>query len=259
MGAAQELIVAIRAGLAAAGNPERAAQQQAYLKSTMPCHGVPNPTVRMIVRNALAQQPELTREQWVAAIAGLWRGADHREECLAAIEVADARRAWAAGDLLDLYQEMAVTGAWWDLVDPLASHLVGDVLRREPDQADRIRDWARADDPWLRRVAILSQLRFGRQTDTELLAEVIGANFFDSKFGTGFFIRKAIGWALREYGRTDADWVRDFVAAHSADLSTLSRREALKHLVQEPRLATRQANGIDLHPGTGHNEQEHCS
>ena len=124
-----ELAAAVRAALSAAANPERAVQQQAYLKSTMPCYGVGNPTVRMIVRNACAQRPELTRDEWIAAIRSLWTEATHREECLAAIELADAKRRWAGGDLMDLYESMAVTGAWWDLVDPLASHLVGDVLR----------------------------------------------------------------------------------------------------------------------------------
>lgn len=225
-----ELVAAIRDALATAANPERAAQQQAYLKSTMPCHGVGNPTVRMIVRNACERRPELTRDEWIAAIRSLWVAATHREERLAAIELADAKRRWAGGDLMDLYESMAVTGAWWDLVDPLASHLVAEVLRREPEQASRIRAWAQADNLWLRRVAICCQLRFGTETDTDLLAEVIVANLFDTKFGTGFFIRKAIGWALREYAQVDPSWVRSFVDQHSDRLATLSRREALKHL-----------------------------
>lgn len=225
-----DLVAAINADLAAAADPIRADQQRAYLKSSLPCFGVANPKVRMIVRARLNQYPDLTREQWVAAISTLWRSATHHEQCLAAIEVADARRTWAGADLLDLYEQMAVTGAWWDLVDPLASHLVADVLRADPAQAARIRAWAVADDPWLRRVAIICQLRFGRDTDTALLAEAIEANLFDTEFGTGFFIRKAIGWALREYAKTDPDWVRTFVATHGNRLSTLSRREALKHL-----------------------------
>ena len=231
MSTVDELVEDVRAGLVANANPARAEQQQAYLKSTMPCHGVPNPTVRLIVRTALRAHPELTRQQWIKLIEQLWDQASHREQCLAAIEVADAKRKWAGADLLDLYEKMAVTGAWWDLVDPLASHLVGDVLRHDPGQADRMRTWARADDPWLRRVAILCQLQFGPDTDTELLAEVIEANLFDTQFGTGFFIRKAIGWALRQYARTDPDWVRTFVADHEEGLSTLSRREALRNLV----------------------------
>lgn len=230
MDTAADLVQGIRTELAAAADRVRAVGQQAYLKSTMPCHGVPNPTVRMIVRAALRERPELTRDEWKVAIGLLWDTATHREESLAAIEVADAKRSWAGPDLMDRYEQMAVTGAWWDLVDPLASHLVGDVLRADPEQAERVRAWAVADDPWLRRVAILAQLKFGRETDTELLSDVIEANLFDTRFGTGFFIRKAIGWALREYARTDPAWVRAFIAEHSEGLSTLSRREALKHL-----------------------------
>lgn len=225
-----DLANAIRTQLAAAGNPERAAQQQAYLKSTMPCHGVPNPTVRMIVRTALGAADGLSRDDWLATIDDLWTKATHREEQLAAIEVADARRGWAAGDLLDRYEAMIRGAAWWDLVDPIAYALVAEVLRREPEQASRIRQWATSDDPWLRRVAICCQLRFGRETDTDLLAEVIEANLFDTQFGTGFFIRKAIGWALRDYSADNPGWVRSFVEAHADRLSTLSKREALKHL-----------------------------
>ena len=230
MSETSELVTQIRARLAAAGSPQRAVQQQAYLKSTMPCHGVANPTVRAIVRGVLAEHPDLTREQWVEVIKTCWAQATHREECLAAIEVADARRKWAGTDLMGQYAHMARTGAWWDLVDPLASHLVGDVLRAHPEQAATIREWAVANDPWLRRVAILAQLGFGRDTDTELLRDVIVANLFDTEFGTGFFIRKAIGWALRTHARVDPAWVQAFVAEHDARLSTLSKREALKHL-----------------------------
>lgn len=104
------------------------------------------------------------------------------------------------------------------------------MLRAHPEQAATIREWAVANDPWLRRVAILAQLGFGRDTDTELLRDVIVANLFDTEFGTGFFIRKAIGWALRTHARVDPAWVQAFVAEHDARLSTLSKREALKHL-----------------------------
>ncbi|GAA2182329.1 DNA alkylation repair protein [Brooklawnia cerclae] len=230
MTTAGQLADDIRTELAASADPQRAEQVQAYLKSTLPCYGVPVPRVRLIARRALQGAPDLGRDDWIAAIAALWDGAVHHEECTAAIEIADARRSWAAPDLMPLYRHMAVTGAWWDLVDPLASHLVAEVLRRYPDESATIREWARADDPWLRRVAVLSQVAFGRDTDTDLLRDVLEQNLFDSPFGTGFFIRKAVGWALRAYVPTDAAWVREFVAEHDDRLSTLSRREALRLL-----------------------------
>ena len=90
--------------------------------------------------------------------------------------------------------------------------------------------WAVADDMWLRRVAIICQLPFRDRTDVHLLTEAIEANVEGTAYGSEFFIRKAIGWALRQYARTDPDWVRAFVAAHESVLSGLSRREARKHI-----------------------------
>jgi 3-methyladenine DNA glycosylase AlkD len=124
-----------------------------------------------------------------------------------------------------------VTGAWWDLVDAIATRHVGDVLARfRPEVTPLLRTWAQDDDLWLRRTAVLAQLKHKDQTDTELLREVLEANLEGSLHGRDFFIRKALGWALREHARTDPDWVRAFVAAHEDRLSGLTRREALKHL-----------------------------
>jgi 3-methyladenine DNA glycosylase AlkD len=121
---------------------------------------------------------------------------------------------------------MIVTGAWWDHVDAV-SHLVGAVLLAHPAElGPLLREWSTDTDRWLRRTSIICQLGFKARTDTDLLATVITANVSDREF----FVRKAIGWALRDFARTDPDWVRQFVSAHVAELSPLSRREALKHL-----------------------------
>ena len=118
-----------------------------------------------------------------------------------------------------------MTGAWWDHVDEV-SHRVGAVVRAHRDaMTPVIRAWARDPDLWLRRTAILCQLDAKADTDVELLTEVLEANGADGEF----FVRKAIGWALRQYARTDPAWVVAYVDAHPG-LSPLSRREALKHL-----------------------------
>ena len=127
-------------------------------------------------------------------------------------------------ELLPLYEHMAVTGAWWDHVDEVA-HRIADLHDAHPDEAAAIvRRWSTSDDLWMRRLSILSQLGRKDRVDRELLADVIEPNLAD----TEFFIRKAIGWALREVARVDPAWVQDFVDRH--ELSPLSRREALKHL-----------------------------
>ena len=132
---------------------------------------------------------------------------------------------------LSNHHHLVVTGAWWDLVDPLASHQVGRILGLDrASVSPAVRAWAREDDLWVRRTAVLCQLGSKADTDTDLLGDVLVANLQGSPYGREFFIRKAVGWALREYAKTDPAWVREFVAAHDADLSGLSKREALKHL-----------------------------
>jgi 3-methyladenine DNA glycosylase AlkD len=148
---------------------------------------------------------------------------EHRYAATALCDSDSARRL-RSPVLLPLYRDLIVAGAWWDHVDELA-HRVGELLAGWPTETrPELRRWIVADDRWLRRNAIIAQLGRKRETDVSLLTEAIEANAGERDF----FLRKAIGWALREYARTDPQWVREFVAAH--ELSPLSRREALKHL-----------------------------
>ena len=232
--ARHDLVAEIRRRLAAAGNPERARAQQAYMKSAMPFHGISAPELRVLLRPVLddpAYRIEGRRE-WEATVRELWDGATHREEWYAAIALLRHRyyAAWVDPDLLPLLHHLVVTGAWWDVVDEVASHLVGGVLSgHRVETTPVVRRWASAEDSlWVRRTAILAQLRHRGDTDTTLLAAAIGANLEGTTYGSEFFVRKAIGWALREHSRTDADWVRTYVAAHAERLSPLSRREALR-------------------------------
>jgi 3-methyladenine DNA glycosylase AlkD len=168
------------------------------------------------------------RATWEATVRELFDGASYREERYAALAVLGARaaRPWLDLELVPLLEHLVVTGAWWDLVDDVAGHQVAPLHRAFPDEmAAVVRRWARQEDLWLRRTAILSQLGSGLGTDRDLLTDVIEANA-DSR---EFFHRKAIGWALRDLAWKDPDWVRTFVETHPA-LSPLSRREALKNL-----------------------------
>ena len=228
MTADQALVVAVRAALEAAGDPGRARSAQAYMKSAMPFHGVPVPEVRRMARAELAAHPPPDRQTWHDTVLELWDGATHREERYAALALVRSPGAAAYQDLssLELYRHLVLTGAWWDLVDELA-HAVGAVLRAAgPPAAAVVRGWSRDEDLWVRRAAILCQLGAGARTDRALLADCLDANLADP----GFFIRKAIGWALRDLARTDRAWVTAYVEAAGDRLSPLSRREATKHL-----------------------------
>lgn len=225
------LLWSVRSALAAEADPERAPAMQAYMKSAMPFHGVGMPRVRAVCRRVFAGADDAFEGDaaWREAVLTLWRGAGFREERYAAIELAGHRRArpFRTMSALPMLEEMIVTGAWWDLVDPLASHRLGELLAREPDRMRRaMRAWARCEDLWKRRSAILCQLRLGAETDTELLYDCIQPSL-DSR---EFFLRKAIGWALRQYAWTDPGEITRYVRANESRLSGLSTREALKNV-----------------------------
>ena len=226
-----DLVARIQQALADRGDPERARAQQSYMKSSLPFRGLSAPQLRAVLRPILADPAyRITdRRDWEDTVRGLWDGATHREERYAAIALAGHRasRGWQDPGALPLYAHLVTTGAWWDLVDQVAADRVGAILLHHRDEVGPLmREWARADDLWLRRSAILSQLTFKEQTDTQLLAACIEPNLEDPSF----WIRKAIGWALRQHARTDPGWVRQAVAGYGDRLSGLSRREALKHL-----------------------------
>jgi 3-methyladenine DNA glycosylase AlkD len=228
-----DLVSDLRRRIAEEGDPERAPAMQAYMKSAMPFRGVSSPVLRVLCREAIAAHPLPDRAAWQAAVLGLYDAAGYREERYAALAVAEDRRYRAYRDpaSLGMYRHLVVTGAWWDLVDTIATRHVGDVLARfRPEVTPLLRAWAEDDDLWLRRTAVLAQLKHKERTDTDLLRAALEANLEGSRHGRESFVRKALGWALREYARTDPDWVREFVREHDRQLSGLTRREALKHL-----------------------------
>jgi 3-methyladenine DNA glycosylase AlkD len=128
-------------------------------------------------------------------------------------------------DVLPMYEEMIVTGAWWDYVDGIAAYRLAWLVRSHPAEMKReMLKWSRGEHMWKRRASILCQLPLKRNTDLELLQACIAPSIGSREF----FLRKAIGWALRQYARTDANWVERYVRDHAAELSPLSKREALK-------------------------------
>lgn len=201
------------------------------MKSAMPYRGITSPELRALLRPVLSD-PGLRitrRDEWKQAVREVWDGATHREERYAAIALSGHRayRGWQDVETLPLYRHLVVTGAWWDLVDEVASRRVGPILLADPERVSPlVLAWATDEDLWLRRTAVLSQLTFRERTDTTLLRACIEPNLADPSF----WLRKAIGWALRQYARTDPDWVRATVGQYGDRLSPLSRREALRHL-----------------------------
>jgi 3-methyladenine DNA glycosylase AlkD len=223
------LLLRLRAELARVADPDKGPRMQAYMKSAMPYHGVPSPTLTAVTRALFADVALPSVDAWRRHVLDLWRGARFREERYAALILAGDRRARAfqTPELLPLYEELIVTGAWWDFVDEVASRRIGPILLAHPAElAPAMRSWSESADLWKRRASIISQLRFKAQTDLQLLYDCIGPSISSREF----FLRKAIGWALREYAKTDPEAVRRFVNANEAALSGLSKREALRQV-----------------------------
>lgn len=222
----RELLAAIRTALMEQADPVRAAGAQAYMKSSILSLGVRVPEVRRSVLAAAAAYPFESPEQLHVTVLELWREAQWREERYAAIDLTGLRLAAKDPRLLPVYEEIIRTGAWWDFVDGVSPRICALLQAHRAMMTPVLQAWAADEDFWVRRAAITSQLKAKAATDTGLLRATIETNLADPEF----FVRKAIGWALREYAKTNPAWVRDFVAQHHAQLSPLSRKEALRHL-----------------------------
>jgi 3-methyladenine DNA glycosylase AlkD len=223
------LLPKLRLALKEAGDPARAPAMQAYMKSAMPFHGVSNPILRQVCKVMLADVQFSSSADWQAQILEIWRNARFREERYAALHLAGDKR-WQAFQTLSaikMYEELIVTGAWWDYVDGIAAQGIGRILKGYPASMRRkMLFWSKSDDMWKRRTSILCQLTFKKETDLELLYACIEPSLASREF----FLRKAIGWALRQYAWTDPTEIQRYVRLNQTRLSTLSCREALKNI-----------------------------
>lgn len=215
----------LTAAFAVAGDPERAAGMRRYMRDQFEFFGVPTPQRRAISREVLDPlgRPSAFDLETLGPLA--W-AVDQREVQYAAVDALARHVKLARPELLDVVASLVTTKSWWDTVDALASNVVGPLVRRHPGLIATLDEWIAGDELWLARTAILHQLRYGDGTDAERLFRYSLA----WAAHPDFFARKAIGWALRQYARTDSDAVRAFLVEHGDVLSPLTVREASKHL-----------------------------
>ncbi|MEU4123890.1 DNA alkylation repair protein [Streptomyces virginiae] len=210
---------------AAAADPGRAEAMAAYMKHVAPFLGIPTP-LRRELSKTVTKNTRRPSEVDVAALAlRCWR-LPEREYHYFAVDYLRRHVDRCSSGLLPVVRHLITTVPWWDTVDLLAAHTVGPLVAADPALAPVMDEWIGSEDLWLARAALLHQLRYKDATDTDRL-------FAHCRRRAGhpdFFLRKAIGWALREYAKTDPDAVRAFVDAERATLSPLSVREALKNL-----------------------------
>ncbi len=231
---APALLAQARADLRARAQPGDAPAMAAYLKADpvtfLGVHAPERRAVLLALPRELGRAPETLR----AVVEGLWDGpaggGPMREERQLAVDLAARFRAFVCLDQLDLFERMVREGAWWDLVDMVATKLVGGVWRRERATVGPLMDrWIEDEDLWIRRTALLGQLKHKQDADLDRLFSHCRATLHEREF----FIAKAIGWALREQAKTHPSAVQAFLAAEWGRLQPLSRREASQILVKQ--------------------------
>ena len=222
----REAVAFVRRELAARADPDKAAGMQAYMKTDMPFYGVQKPGRTVVFRELKRRYAPQTWDEYQGLVTALWE-LPHREEKYLAQGVASTFRRFVEPRSLAIYHRFIVEGAWWDFVDETATHLIRPLVLDHPEQTwPTVEAWAEDDDLWLRRTALLCQIGAKERTDADRLFRFCEARLSEKEF----FIRKAIGWALREYAKTDGEAVAEFVTRHRDDMSGLSYREATKHI-----------------------------
>jgi 3-methyladenine DNA glycosylase AlkD len=207
-------------------DPEKAFGMQAYMKTDMPFYGVQKAGRTQILRKLVALGAPTDRVHYQALVLGLW-GLPHREEKYLAIGYARRFKSFIAVESLPLYERLILEGQWWDFVDEIAIKLVGPLVVNEPSEAWQVVDpWIDHENIWMRRSAIICQVGAQRVTDSDRLFGFCLQRAHEKEF----FVRKAIGWALREYAKTNPEAVAEFVTTNRAVWSGLSFREATKHI-----------------------------
>ena len=208
--------------LKAVANPDDAAAMKAYMKNKFEFLGVKSLARRKLTKTLFKQQTNSVID-W-NFINESWDN-PYRELQYAALDYLEIRKKLLTPSDLPRLKKLAQTKSWWDTIDFL-DRLVGSIIAQFPETKATILSWSCDEDIWLRRLAIDHQLLQKEKTDTELLEKILVNNLSQ----TEFLINKAIVWALRDYSKTNPNWVRDFIERHQTEMAALSIREGSKYL-----------------------------
>ncbi|MGW7383586.1 DNA alkylation repair protein [Streptomyces sp. NPDC054794] len=222
---ADTLLERLTGAYSAAADRERAAAMRAYMKDVAPFLGIPTPDRRALSRAVLAGTSRPDESDCAALALRCWE-LPEREYHYFAVDYLRRHAARCSSGFLPVARHLLTTVPWWDTVDLLAAHLVGALVAADPELVADMDRWIADDDLWVARTALLHQLRYKERTDTDRLF----AYCLLQSGHPDFFIRKAIGWCLREYAKTDPEAVRDFLARERGRFAPLTVREALKNI-----------------------------
>ncbi|MFJ9818975.1 DNA alkylation repair protein [Streptomyces sp. NPDC101151] len=222
---ADAVLERLTAGYSAAADPGRAVPMRAYMKDVAPFLGIPTPARRNLSRTLLAGTPRPDEADCTAIALRCWR-LPEREYHYFAVDYLRRHAARCSSAFLPVARHLLTTVPWWDTVDLLAAHVVGALVTADPGLTADMDAWITDADLWVARTALLHQLRYKERTDADRLF----AYCLLQSGHPDFFIRKAIGWALREYSKTDPEAVRGFLARERGRFAPLTVREALKNI-----------------------------
>jgi len=220
----QEYVFALKSLFEQNANPSQAVPMKKYMREQFEYLGIKSPQASVLFREFIKEHGLPPLESLDVIARELW-SLPQREFQYLAMSLIGRYEKKLEPDFITTLEYLIVTKSWWDTVDALAGHPVGVQFKRYSDvKAKYLKKWRNSENMWLRRTTLLFQLGYKKETDFDLLCEIIRENLGSDEF----FINKAIGWALRQYAYVDARAVKKFVKA--TELHPLSRREALKHL-----------------------------
>ena len=222
--APDQRIVDLVAALEDKADPSRADAMAAYMRHQFEFLGLAAPLRRKVAKDFMGSFAGSGQDELFAAVEQLWR-LEPRELVYVGTDLLRTHWRVLEPDSLPRLRSLVLDRSWWDSVDPLA-HVVGVLVLNHRELAAEMDRWIEDDNRWIVRVALLHQLSWKGATDTERLFGYCRRRGGDEDF----FIRKAIGWALRDFAHTHPEDVRDFVARHGAELSSMSVSEATKNL-----------------------------
>jgi len=216
-------------------DPALAGPMKAYMRDQFEFLGLKRDTRDALDREVLVELEAPTERDLAAIARACWKKSPREYQYFAQKYLRKWTPKVASPAFVEVLAELITTKSWWDTVDELAQHAVGGLVAKHPSLVTTMDEWAKSDDLWLARAAILHQNRYRNKTDVKRLFAYCRTRAGEKDF----FMRKAIGWALRVYAATDADAVANFVAKNEARLSPLSKREALRGVAHSSTLPAR--------------------
>ncbi len=217
-------------GLESASNPNDAIIMQGYMKTNQPFYGIKRPIRTKIFKSVKQRFKGISDEEFDSIVRHLWAG-EHREDMYMALEVIDGfQKEFLNLKHWDLYVDLVHSASWWDTLDWVAVRHIGPILYNNPKLTPEVFSWSDHESFWVRRASIIAHLNHKKDAkETDLVA--LEATILKLAHEEEWFMRKAIGWVLRQNSRRYPEWVQEFVAEHEDKLSPLSKKEALRLMV----------------------------